>query len=47
MTKSERILEMIEKLKQLDDKSLDKVGNAVNACVIVQNLQQQVKTETV
>ena len=47
MTKSEKVLAMIAKLQMLDEKSLDKVENAVNACVIVQNLQQQVKTETV
>lgn len=43
--KSEKILEMIAKLQMLDEKSLDKVENAVNACMIVQNLQTSVKTE--
>ena len=42
MSKSEKILKMIEKLKQLDDESLDQVDNAVNACAIVQNLMRPV-----
>ena len=42
MTKSEKILEMIKKLQQLDDESLDQVENAVNACTIVQNLMRPV-----
>lgn len=43
--KSEKILAMIAKLQQLDEKSLDEVENAVNACFIVQNLQRPIKSE--
>ena len=37
--KSEKILLLISKLQNLEDDDIDKVENAVNACLIVQNLE--------
>lgn len=44
--KSEKILLLMSKLQELTDEELDKVNNAVNACIIVQNLEKSaIKTE--
>lgn len=43
--KSDKILMIIPKLQELSESELDKVENAVNACIIVQNLQNLVKVD--
>lgn len=38
--KKEKVVLLTEKLKDFTDEELDKVINAVNACIVVQNLEK-------
>lgn len=42
--KSEKILDSIPKLQQLDDKSLDLISSAIDSCLIVQAMEQASKS---
>lgn len=41
--KSEKILNSIPKLQQLDENSLDLISNVINSCLVVQAMQQAQK----